>query len=55
MKQYSENELQPLLDHIQEVANIGSTVMAMDIKDALLMAEHIRDLEETIDALEEKA
>ena len=52
MKQYSKDELQPLLDHIQETAEAGSTVIALNIKDVLLMAEHIQDAETVLEILE---
>lgn len=54
MKQYSKDHLDDLFKHIEDAREKGQTSILMHIKDALIMKEHIEDLEETIDKQEER-
>ena len=54
MRQYSKDHLDDLFKVIIEASERGQPTLLLHIKDAFILMEHIIDLEETIDTLEER-
>jgi len=54
MRQYSKDHLDDLFKVIIEASERGQPTLLLHIKDTLILMEHIIDLEETIDTLEDR-